>query len=111
MSEEYHVTIILVSSFIAIVLAFVLLLPWIRKNLPSADYKNTPLLQDDDTSVVEKNPMHNKIRDTHMSSELADPNDGVSIEAKDTLFCFRVLLILNAALESFAHGANGKIHI
>jgi solute carrier family 20 (sodium-dependent phosphate transporter) len=108
-------------AFFASVLSTTLLLPWAHRNLPSRSspplLQSTPTLSTDCLVVQTDKLRTSEFSDgslgaegidafapsgTSSSSSAAVPTEDI----QDALFCFKLLLLCNAALESFAHGAN-----
>jgi solute carrier family 20 (sodium-dependent phosphate transporter) len=102
-------------SLLALVISLTLILPWVKRNMPSALPK--PSFPSIATEEHSKPP--NTTPDTasssledmllppqHTPSHPPSLTDLEDMEVRDAMFCFRVLLLCNASLESFAHGAN-----
>jgi solute carrier family 20 (sodium-dependent phosphate transporter) len=100
-------------SLLALILSLTVIVPWAKVNMPSAvpalafpsvmsgeDVDKAPPSTDSLLRFsLEEKLLAQSHRDTSCSSSPSE-------EIKDAMFCFRILLLCNAALESFAHGAN-----
>lgn len=113
------------AGVVALGLSYMLLLPWIRQNMPTARRNLFDTIQStsdsEDAIVMTSIGQQQSTQSTEMSSlakslpNSSDVDDSEEInnnlksvfdEYDDVMFCFRVLLVFNASLKSFAHGAN-----
>lgn len=114
----FHFAVASGFGFFALIISMTLVVPWAHRNLPSsASVTDTNLFFSDVTpspdfgftestcKKISGDGNEELIRADILSSSAvgtAEPSEDI----KDALFCFKILLLCDAALESFAHGAN-----
>lgn len=124
MTKELDISIQLTAAacvgVFAFVIAMFILLPWAKANLPSVSPNyNTDTIEDATLGEEEERPSRTSLHITSPIEEslMTVTNTKAALipagrhtapveQIKDAMFCFRILLVCNAALESFAHGAN-----
>jgi solute carrier family 20 (sodium-dependent phosphate transporter) len=115
-----HFTAAICVAFFSLGIALFFVLPWTKRNFPSLlpDF-DKDIVGDDTNEETEERPSRTSL---HIMTPMDESNmvltstkdallpalpHTASVEQlKDAMFCFRILLVCNAALESFAHGAN-----
>jgi len=101
-----HITAAAGVSLFSFCIAIFFILPWTKQNLPSLSPNiNKEVAKVEDRTVAETE------ESTTLDMTVSTLNDSLlprapAEETNDAMFCFRILLVCNAALESFAHGAN-----